>query len=83
MSQVPTSPVTIRAIMSSAKFRAGVTDVHAVRFDAAIDRWQTNDQWDYERGRQWGAGTPRRILLLRAGELTPEAVRWFERLDIL
>jgi hypothetical protein len=50
-------------------------------------RWRraTNRAWNYERGRQWGAGAPKSVPLFRADGRRPtaEAVRWYFRLDIL
>jgi hypothetical protein len=82
--QVPTRPTTITEIMASPKFALGVSDVRADRpFRAEYDHWDTNDQWVYERGRQWAAGAPRTVTLLRGGKVSEEAMRWFSRLDIL
>ncbi len=84
--QIPTYPVTIRQIMSTPEFALGVADARGGRRyprDYDQDVWVTNQQWDYERGRQWGAGTPRHVPHLRGGKVSAEALRWYVRLAIL
>jgi hypothetical protein len=36
-----------------------------------------NDQWNYERGRQWARQAPPTVALKRNGKLTDEAVPWY------
>jgi hypothetical protein len=85
--QVPTIPVTVETIMADPAFALGVIDARArLPFHRDYDRWETNRQWDYERGRAWGVLAPREIALRRNGKLNPEAVHWGRRLmksDIL
>lgn len=77
--QVATEPITIIEIMSRPTFHLGVADARAGRrYHAYYDFWDTNGQWDYERGRQWAALAPRNVPLKRAdGRITPEAMRYF------
>jgi hypothetical protein len=77
--QVPTRPATTREIMSSPAFALGVADARAglgPRTD--YERWdEINDQWNYERGRQWAQQAPRTVALKRNGRVTSEAVSWY------
>ena len=78
MTQIPTWPTTINAIMSSREFAWGVIDGRAGRgYRSAYATWGSNRQFDYERGRQWAAQAPRSVTLKRAGKVTAEARRWF------
>jgi hypothetical protein len=86
MPNAQTSLTSIEEIMSDTKFGLGVADARSGRgHHSAFDNWTGNEQWNYERGRQWATLVPRIILLKRAGRLTPEAIHWFERVgtDIL
>jgi hypothetical protein len=79
--QVPVQPVTIEEIMSRPGFELGVADVRAGRpYRLDYDLWpETNDQWDYERGRQWATVTPSNVRLKFCGRVTVEALNWFVR----
>jgi hypothetical protein len=83
--QVPTTAVTAERIMSRRTFGLGVADVRAglpprADFDgSAPECW--NDQWCYERGRAWALLVPRNVQVRRNGKVTPEALRWFGKLD--
>ena len=81
--QASTSRTTIDAIMRNAHFALGVSDARAgLPFRADYDDWDGNDQWDYERGRQWAMLAPRRVALKRrGGGLNPAALHWF-RLNV-
>jgi hypothetical protein len=79
--QVPIRPVTVRAIMSRPTFELGAADIRAGRpYHRHYDLWDTNGQWDYERGRAWGLLAPHHVQLKlkRNGKVTNEAVRWFD-----
>lgn len=78
MTQISTGTTTIDEVMASPLFERGVKDARAGRgFPADYDTW--NDKlWAYERGRQWANGAPRHVKLK-----TPEAKKWFRKLDIL
>jgi hypothetical protein len=80
--QVPTRPTTVEEIMSWPTFALGVADVRAGReFRAAYESWaDTNDRWNYERGRAWACVTQRNVVLKRNGKVTDEAIRWFVKL---
>ncbi len=65
MANAHTKPIKITAIMSSAAFVKGFTERHKGKpldtfafsepyFDKRRKRW-TNDQWFYERGRQFAS----------------------------
>src|ERR1700751_179464 len=80
MTQVPTIPTTIRQIMSHPLFEIGVRDARAGRpFNKNYDRWNGDEQWSYDRGRQWGVAVPRSVPLKRDGRITNEAVVWYAR----
>jgi hypothetical protein len=77
-AQVPTFPTTIDAIMSTREFVLGVIDGRAGRGHRSdYATWDTDRQWNYERGRTWAAVAPRSVVLKRNGEITAEAKRWF------
>jgi hypothetical protein len=78
MKQVSTFPTTIEKIMSTREFALGVIDGRAGRpHRGAYATWGVDEQWNYERGRQWAVLAPRSVALKCAGKLTAEAVRWF------
>jgi hypothetical protein len=77
-----TVPCTIEWIMSQPQFALGVADARAGRpHHPEFEKWDTNGQWNYERGRHWATLVPRTVALKRAGRLSAEAVRWFEQID--
>jgi hypothetical protein len=79
--QVPTKPTTVEKIMAARAFTLGVVDARArLPFRRDYDRWETNAQWDYERGRAWAILAPREIPLQRNGKIGPEALKWAKRL---
>ena len=50
--QIPIKPVSARWIMSQPSCELGVADVRAERgIHRDYDLWDTNAQWNYERGR--------------------------------
>jgi hypothetical protein len=76
--QEPTQPISIRTVMRNPCFAAGAADARAgLPFRADYDRWDVNDQFDYERGRAWALLTPRDVPLKRNGKLNERAVLWF------
>jgi hypothetical protein len=76
--QVPTVAVTIEQIMASPKFERGVIDARGGKpFAKDYDTWSdANQQWAYERGRQWGRLVPKSVALKRNGIVTTEALKW-------
>ena len=77
MEQADTIAVTPRQIMATAGFAAGVADVRTgkpTRFDSFGD-----DDWAYERGRQWALIAPMSMPLRLGRKLNPEAVLHFSR----
>ena len=77
--QVPTRPTTVAEIMAQPTFLLGVADARNWRgYHADYDLWNTNGQWNYERGRQWAALAPRDVPLKRNGKINPEAVQYFQ-----
>lgn len=75
--QIDTIRVTTRWIMGSAAFAAGVADVRAgspARFGDFGD-----DDWQYERGRQWAFIAPMSMPLRIGRTLNREALRLFDR----
>ena len=80
--QVPTSPVTVEWIMRQPTFLLGVADARANRsYHCHYDHWDTNGQWNYERGRMWGVVVPRSVPLKSSGKIAPEAIAWFHRVN--
>jgi len=78
--QVATRPTTIPAIMTTATFALGVSDVRAGRpFHHDADLWRPNDAWAYERGRLWAVLTPKHVPLKINGKINPDAVAWYAR----
>ena len=79
--QVGTVPVTDERIMRDPAFALGIVDFRAgLPFRKDYDRWGTNTQWNYERGRAWALLAPRHVRLKRRdGTLSADAVRWFRR----
>ena len=81
--QVKTSTTTVAKIMRTAAFRQGLADRRAglrPRFD--IVTHDVNQQWNYERGRQWAVIAPRALPLMYGRKLNPDAVAIYERSDI-
>jgi hypothetical protein len=60
--QEPTEPVSVETIMRCRAFVAGVKDARAgLSFHSDYERWEVNDQWNYERGRAWATLAPREL----------------------
>jgi len=80
--QVNTVPVSVARIMRDPAFALGAADVRAgLPFRRQYDRWDTNTQWNYERGRAWGLLAPRHIKIRsRDGKINPSAVGWFRQM---
>jgi len=88
--QLPVSTASIRAVMRSAAFVAGVNDVRRGRApdydaycfsqdeDEVVARTKINGHWNYERGRQWGRLAPPSMPLKIDGALNPKAVALFD-----
>jgi len=83
MTQVNQVPTTAERIMRDPAFALGAADLRAgLSFRRQYDRWDTNTQWNYERGRAWALLAPRHIKLRgRDGKLNPNAVEWFRRAE--
>jgi 5S rRNA maturation endonuclease (ribonuclease M5) len=78
--QISTEFTTIEEIMSRPTFALGVADARAGRlYHPDYDLWDTDGQWDYERGRQWAALAPQDIPLKRGGKITAEAIGFFQQ----
>ena len=64
--------------MRSPYFAFGVADVRAGQAPrAAYEQWDGNEQWNYERGRQWAVLAPRDMPLKLGSKLNPQAVKWY------
>jgi hypothetical protein len=70
--QVETVGVTIKEIIRSRSFQTGVAEVRAGR-PPRFDR----DDWDYERGRQFGIVAPRSLQVMIGRRVNPRAVTIF------
>jgi hypothetical protein len=80
--QVPSRPASTLWIMSQLAFALGVADVRAGRgTHRDYELWDTNGQWNYERGRAWAILAPRHVPLRRANKITSEALAWFKSSD--
>jgi hypothetical protein len=80
VSQIPTRPTTVEAIMADPEFQLGVNDVRAnlpPQFDAHAAHWE------YERGRQWGAAAPPDLPLKINGRINPRAVAVYRKAEII
>jgi hypothetical protein len=81
--QIPIFATTVEKIMSNPTFALGVADARAERpMHKDYDKWGTNDQWDYGRGRCWARLAPRTVALKRDGKITREAIRYYSQ-DII
>lgn len=77
--QCETVQTTIWAIMRSAAFRAGVNDVRTGR-PARFDEFTgANEDWSYERGRQWATLAPMNMPLLIGRRINPKAEAVWDR----
>jgi hypothetical protein len=74
--QVKTRGVPTEAIMRSADFRRGFEDVRSGRPARFDDHHE--DDWSYERGRQFAYIAPASMPLKIDGKLNPKAVILFE-----
>ena len=76
--QVPTRAVSIGWIMTRPTFALGAADARAGRpYRADYDLWDTDGQWNYERGRCWARLAPRNLPLRRNGTLNPAAIDYY------
>jgi len=82
-TQVRTAAVTIERIMRDPAFELGAVDVRAgLPFRRGYDRWDTNTQWNYERGRAWALLAPRHLQVRRTdGKLSADAIQCFRRME--
>ena len=79
-AQISTILVSDRWIMAQPTFRLGVNDVRAGRpIHPDYDLWDTNGQWNYERGRCFAKLASRHLPLRINGQLNPEALRFFRQ----
>ena len=82
-AQTPTILVSDRRIMAQPTFRLGVNDVRAGRpMHPDYDLWDTNGQWNYERGRCFAKLASHRLPLRINGQLNPEALRFFRQCGV-
>jgi hypothetical protein len=79
MSQVPTWPISISAIIRTKAFARGVADVRAGR----SPQFDEENDWDYERGRQWAVIAPPTMPLMLGRRVNPRAVAIFKREQII
>jgi hypothetical protein len=81
VSQVLTRRVSLRWIMSHSAFGQGFADGRANRgFAQEYDQWDTDAQWNYERGRCFAVVAPADVPLRIKGKINPQAAELFERL---
>jgi hypothetical protein len=75
-------PTTIAKIMAMPTFALGVADVREGRGPHPDrDCWSVNQQWSYERGRQWARLAPRDVALRQGGQINPAAIAWYARVS--
>jgi hypothetical protein len=81
--QVPTR-VTIHWIVSRPTFELGLADRRGGRgFHQDFDRWATDLQWSYERGRLLAVVAPKKLPLKINGKINPRIMRWWRRANII
>jgi hypothetical protein len=68
--QVPAQLVPLRATMVSIAFARGVAEARAGR----PPRFDTEDNWEFERGRQWAIAAPPTMPLKIGCRLNPDAI---------
>jgi hypothetical protein len=71
--QAETSPITLKQILGSRAFADGVRDVREGRPTQFDGKYANN--WEYERGRQWGAAAPMGMPLRVGRKLNPAALK--------
>jgi hypothetical protein len=76
--QVQTTLVSLREIMGSREFQRGVAEVRAGR----PPRFDREDSWEYERGRQWAIAAPKSMPLKIGGRINPKAIDIFHKAQI-
>jgi hypothetical protein len=78
--QIPTILGSVRWIMAQPTFALGVNDARAGRpIHPDYDLWDTNGQWNYERGRCFAKLASHHLPLRINGQLNPEALRFFRQ----
>ena len=81
--QIPVRSASVHWIMSQPTFALGVADARASRrYHRDYDLWNTNGQWNYERGRMWAALAPPDVQLKLHRRINPRAVAFY-RSDII
>jgi hypothetical protein len=74
-----TEPTSAIWIMEQPTFAQGAADARARRgYPKAYEHWDYDDQWNYERGRQWAQLAPPSVKLKRKGKITFEAMRYYK-----
>jgi hypothetical protein len=68
--QLPERLVSLSSIMRSAVFRRGVAEVRAGR----PPRFDDEDSWEYERGRQWAIAAPTTMQVKIGRRVNPDAI---------
>jgi hypothetical protein len=64
--------------MAQPTFALGVADARAGRgIHADYELWKANDQWGYERGRQFGVLAPRSVPVKLNGKINRAALTLF------
>ena len=84
VDQVPTRPASVTWIMSRPTFQLGAADARAGRpYRVDYDLWDTDGQWNYERGRMWATLAPPNLPLKRDGDINPAAIPFFRVGEII
>jgi hypothetical protein len=77
-TQLPVIAISIERVMRSAAFRRGVDEVRAGKAPHFLDNdEETDNTWQYERGRQFAVIAPRSMPILIERKLNPKAVALF------
>jgi hypothetical protein len=71
--QAETCQTSVRKIMACAEFARGVADVRAGR----PPRFDAENSWEYERGRQWAVAAPKTMPVKIGRRINPRAFAVF------
>lgn len=75
--QETTKSVGIRSVIYTREFNLGVADgSKGLPYRPEYERWTTNDQWNYERGRLFGIATKGEVPVKINKKVTQQAIMY-------